>query len=58
MNFCKTQQRVRTMLFASLLSAMLSSVQAADKALLDVLMENGVITQEQADQIQIDRFEN
>jgi phosphate-selective porin OprO and OprP len=49
MNFCKMQQRVGAMLFAGLLSATLSSVQAADKALLDVLMENGIISQEQYD---------
>jgi phosphate-selective porin OprO/OprP len=51
MSFRKMQQRVRIALVAGLLSGVIASVNAADKALLDILMENGAITQEQYDSL-------
>ncbi len=46
-NLYKSQIRVKILLVIALLFAALSSAHSAEKALLEILLENGVITQEQ-----------
>jgi phosphate-selective porin OprO/OprP len=47
MNICCLRNSVRAVLIAGLLLGMPICAQAADAALLDILLENGVITEEQ-----------
>ena len=47
MSLCEARHGARILLVAGLVTVFLSNSHAADKALLDILLENGVITQQQ-----------